>query len=174
MYNYEMNVEYVCNGQIMEQFELVRPAVDNTPDILKPNLQFALEKMLEEIPGMTTADVVYIEQNRHLINYHLSNGNKVSIFVKVVPVPHVKLEVPPIYEDEEIEVQVALFAKVKVSKLAFAGNPGKVLGLAIDNGNYNLNGDGIVYQDELFDTGVQFHPQVDVYDTEFTYGKEEL
>lgn len=173
MYNYELNVEYVCNGQIMERFQMVRPAVDNTPEILKTALYAALGKMLEEVPGMELEDVVYTEQNRHLIKHHLSNGNRVDIFVNVVPVPHVKLEVPDILEDEEIEVEVALFATVKVSRLAFSRNPGKALGHAIDRKRYKLTGEGYVNQDELEETGVTFHPEVEVYDTPIYFKGDE-
>lgn len=173
MYNYELNVEYICNGQIMEQFEMVRPAVDNTPEILKTALHAALSEMLKEVPGMELEDVVYTEQSRHLIKYHLSNGNYIDIFVKVVPVPHVKLEVPDILDDEEIEVQVALFATVKVGRLAFSQNPGKALGRAINRKRHKLTGEGYVNQEELEETGVTFHPAVEVHNTSIYYEGDE-
>lgn len=171
MIEYQMNVEYYRDGGLSDKVEFRIPKPENTADHLTIALDNVMSQIIERRNNTFKnglRDIVFMEQNRHYFRYTLSNGDVVRVYVKVNPVPEVKLEVPRLDHARTTTIRVWIETEVQVNAYALSMSPIQEINRAINAGNKQKR-TGCITVDEaqLIDADVTYHPEVDIEYTEF-------
>ena len=122
MYTYKMEVTHTSENQLVRRMNREYTVVDNTLEQLKHYLDKALFDMLNEA-NMSRSSIVQVEQNRHKFTYTMFNEDVISIFVKVEVAPTPHIDVPSVYDDELVRVEVMVKAYVNVPRTALMSSP---------------------------------------------------
>ena len=171
MIEYQMNVEYYRNGELADKVEFRIPKPENTADHLTIALDNVMSQIIEHRNNIFKnglRDIAFMEQNRHYFRYTLSNGDVVRIYVKVNPVPEIKLEVPQLDHVRTTTIRVMIETEIEVNAYALSMNPIQEINRAVKAGNkQEWTGHATVDEAALIDADVTYHPEVDIEHTEF-------
>ena len=170
MIEYQMNVEHYRGGLLAGKVEYRIPKPENTAEHLTTALDNTMSQMINRIRDFKNGlrDIAHREQNRHMFRHTMSNGDIILVYVKVNPVPEVKLEVPQLDKARTTTIRVWIETEIEVNAYGLSMNPTREINRAINAGNKQER-TGYVTVDEaaLIDADVTYHPEVDIEHTEF-------